>query len=133
MHVTWGASTDSQIMQSGAQSTAPIGPTDSTWQQPYDAIVAAIGCSNSTGNSTDSTQSSFECLKAAPAEAILAAQEAVVNATGGAYVFCLCRANDRFIFAPRIDGDLIPSSPHALLEEGKFARIPFISGNVKDE
>ena len=80
---------DLQIMQSGAQSTAPIGPTDSTWQQPYDAIVAAIGCSNGTSNSTESTQSSFECLKAAPAEAIIAAQEAVVNATGGAYVFSL--------------------------------------------
>jgi len=77
---------DLQIMQSGAQSTAPIGPTSSTWQQPYDAIVAAIGCANGTSNSTESTQSSFECLKAAPAEAIIAAQEAVVNATGGAYV-----------------------------------------------
>jgi hypothetical protein len=41
--------------------------------------------------------------------------------------------DDRFIFAPSIDGDLIPSSPHTLLEQGKFARIPFISGNVKDE
>ena len=42
-------------------------------------------------------------------------------------------ADDSFIFAPSIDGDLIPSSPHTLLEQGKFARIPFISGNVKDE
>jgi len=73
-------------MQSGAQSTAPIGPTDSNWQQPYDAIIAAIGCANGTSNSTESSQSSFECLKAAPAEAIIAAQDAVVNATGGAYV-----------------------------------------------
>ena len=73
-----------QIMQSGAQSTAPIGPTDSTWQMPYDAIVNAIGCGANSTDSSNSTQSSFECLKAAPAEAILAAQEAVVNATGGA-------------------------------------------------
>ena len=39
----------------------------------------------------------------------------------------------RFIFGPSIDGDLIPDSPHTLLEQGKFARIPFIAGNVLDE
>lgn len=38
-----------------------------------------------------------------------------------------------FIFAPSIDGELVPDSPHKLLEEGKFAHIPYISGNVKDE
>lgn len=40
---------------------------------------------------------------------------------------------NRFIFAPSIDGDLIPASPHELLEQGLFAKIPFISGSVKDE
>jgi hypothetical protein len=79
-----------QIMQSGAQSTAPIGPTDSTWQMPYDYIVQAIGCTgnstsgNNTDSSSNSTQSSFECLKAAPAEAIITAQAAAVNASFGA-------------------------------------------------
>lgn len=38
-----------------------------------------------------------------------------------------------FIFAPSIDGDLIPASPHQLLAQGQFAKIPFISGSVKDE
>jgi hypothetical protein len=73
-----------QIMQSGAQSTAPIGPTDSTWQMPYDAIVSAIGCNANSTEGSNTTQSSFECLKATPADAILAAQEAVLNVTGGA-------------------------------------------------
>jgi hypothetical protein len=71
-------------MQSGAQSTAPIGPTDSTWQMPYDAIVTAIGCGANSTQGSNTTQSSFECLKATPADAILAAQEAVLNVTGGA-------------------------------------------------
>lgn len=39
----------------------------------------------------------------------------------------------RFIWAPSIDGDIIPDSPHSLLQRGEFARIPFISGNNKDE
>jgi cholinesterase len=34
---------------------------------------------------------------------------------------------------PSIDGDLIPDSPHSLLEQGAFAPIPFISGNNADE
>lgn len=38
-----------------------------------------------------------------------------------------------FVFSPSIDGDLIPASPHDLLAQGQFARIPFISGNNADE
>lgn len=34
---------------------------------------------------------------------------------------------------PSIDGDLIPDSPHKLVGEGKFARIPVITGCNKDE
>ena len=42
-------------------------------------------------------------------------------------------AEASFFFSPTIDGDLIPDSPHKLLQGGKSARIPFISGNTKDE
>lgn len=38
-----------------------------------------------------------------------------------------------FVFGPSIDGDIIPDSPHTLLAEGAFAKIPYISGNMKDE
>jgi carboxylesterase type B len=38
-----------------------------------------------------------------------------------------------FIFAPSIDGDLIPESPHTLITEGKFRPVPLLIGNVKDE
>lgn len=73
----------SAIMQSGAQSTAPIGPTGSTWQGPFDALVNFAGCNtsaNSTmGNATlaGNFTSSFECLKSLPAAQILAAQQRV--------------------------------------------------------
>jgi carboxylesterase type B len=78
----------SAIMESGAQSTAPIGPTGSTWQGPYNALVNYAGCnttaltngtaSNSTaGNSTSAANfsSSFECLKSIPASQLLLAQQ----------------------------------------------------------
>lgn len=77
-------------MQSGAQSTAPIGPTDSSWQRPLDLVLSLLGCEgNSTSdNSTESSGSSglsgFECLKAAPADQLVSAQEAAINASNGA-------------------------------------------------
>lgn len=37
------------------------------------------------------------------------------------------------ISAPSVDGDLIPAQPYDLLQQGKFQRKPFLSGNVKDE
>ena len=133
-------------MQSGAQSTAPIGPTDSSWQEPYDLVLSLLGCdgSNSTVGTTNSSASGtgFECLKNTPGDELIAAQEAAINASNSAYVlpnsfllsWSINGADDsRFIFAPSIDGDLIPASPHQLLEQGQFAKIPFISGSVKDE
>ena len=129
------------IMHSGAQSTAPIQPTQEFWQGAYDSLVKYAGCGNITAGSnrtnvassalsssslaaTGPGNSTFECLKRLPAQALLAAQEKV-------------KAQPQytlgFIFAPSVDGDLIPDQPHTLLEQGKFARIPYISGSVKDE
>ncbi|WWC86721.1 uncharacterized protein L201_001599 [Kwoniella dendrophila CBS 6074] len=152
------------IMESGAQSTTPIGPTASTFEDAYQALLVATNCSgsasastspatagspstsNSTtpatsaGNSTSSSANStvaivaatsanstgltgFECLKALPAEALLKGQLAVKSNL----LF------SGFVYGPTVDGDLIPDSPHTLLSQGKFAKIPFISGNNKDE
>ncbi|KAK4688859.1 hypothetical protein P7C73_g1244, partial [Tremellales sp. Uapishka_1] len=117
---------NTQIMESGAQSTTPIGPTADTWQGPYNALVNATGCnapSNLTTNSAAANQSTFECLKALPVQQIANASvaiEAMIQYSG-------------FIFGPSIDGDLIPASPHALLAQGNFSKIPFISGNNLDE
>jgi hypothetical protein len=38
-----------------------------------------------------------------------------------------------FIFTPSIDGDIVPDSPQTLLQQGKFARMPMINGNMRDE
>lgn len=105
------------IMESGAQSTLPLGPANSTWEDAYDYLLAATNCS-SVANETQ-----FECLKELPAASLLQGQLAVKSQIEFA----------GFVYGPSIDGDLIPDSPHTLLSEGKFAKIPFITGNNKDE
>ncbi|XAO27820.1 hypothetical protein I312_106683 [Cryptococcus bacillisporus CA1280] len=108
------------IMESGAQSTAPIGPTNTTWEDAYNALLAATNCTSpSAGNVTQ-----FQCLKELPAKELLQGQLAVRNQTEFAA---------GFIYAPTIDGDLITDSPHTLLSQGQFANKPFITGNNKDE
>lgn len=37
------------------------------------------------------------------------------------------------IFAPSIDGDLVPASPYDLLANGSFAKVPYINGGMRDE
>ncbi|WRT64599.1 uncharacterized protein IL334_001532 [Kwoniella shivajii] len=123
------------IMESGAQSTLPLGPTASTWEDVYQALLQATNCSStppsaSTANTTtspstqsNSTSSGFDCLKALPADALLKGQLTVKSNL----LF------SGFVYGPSIDGDEIPDSPHTLLSQGKFAKIPFISGNNKDE
>ncbi|RXK40883.1 hypothetical protein M231_01731 [Tremella mesenterica] len=116
----------SAIMESGAQGTTPIGPTSTTWEATYDLFAQFSGCMAPASTSTHATIGSrdsagsntttFDCIKALSAEAILNATALVVNVT-----------------APSIDGEIITDSPHTLLAEGKFSKLPFITGNCVDE
>ena len=36
-------------------------------------------------------------------------------------------------FAPNVDGNVLPDTPENLLIEGKFAKVPFVVGQTKDE
>ena len=36
-------------------------------------------------------------------------------------------------FAPNVDGQLLPDTPENLLVQGKFAKVPFVVGQTKDE
>ncbi|WVQ79887.1 hypothetical protein IAT38_001987 [Cryptococcus sp. DSM 104549] len=108
----------SAIMESGAQSTLPIGPTNTTWDDAYKALLEAANCSVTITLTTP-----FECLRNLDVERLLEAQLLVKNQTQFA----------GFVYGPTIDGDLIPDSPHTLIAEGKFAKKPFITGNNKDE
>lgn len=114
------------IMQSGAQSTSPLGPTGEFWQGPYDMVANLAGCKNaSTPLTAAGNQSTFDCLKDVPATKLLAAQ----TQTKANLVYAL-----PFVWGPSVDGDLVPDAPWKLIRDGKFAQhIPFISGNTKDE
>lgn len=63
-------------MESGAQSTAPIGPTNTTWEDAYNALLAATNCTSPAENVTQ-----FQCLKELPANELLRGQSAVRNQT----------------------------------------------------
>ncbi|KAL7419296.1 hypothetical protein Q5752_006133 [Cryptotrichosporon argae] len=112
------------IMESGAQSTNPLGPANTTWQTPYDLTVAYAGC-NATANGTAAgNQSTFDCLKALPADVLNNATLAVKS---------LPQYQAPFIWGPSIDGDLIPGDPWELVTAGAYAKLPFITGNNLDE
>ena len=100
------------IMQSGAQSSAPMGPTATSYVDSWNKFAALANC----------TDDSWNCLKSIPAQQLLDAQLELLDTE-----FL------HFPFAPSINGDIIPDSPYKLLEQGAFARIPFISGNNEDE
>lgn len=80
----------SAIMQSGAASSIPMGPTESTWQEPYDLLAAFAGCDGSASNNItaggddkdeECYDSAFECLKSLTGQELLGAQEQVRNLT----------------------------------------------------
>ncbi|TXT13270.1 hypothetical protein VHUM_00637 [Vanrija humicola] len=104
------------IMQSGAQSTLPVGPVEATWQKPYDDLLGLAGCA--------AEEAGFQCLKALDATKL---QEAATKLKGQIQYM------GSFIFGPSIDGDLIPDRTTVLLAAGRYKHIPFITGNVQDE
>ncbi|KAJ7150711.1 extracellular triacylglycerol lipase precursor [Mycena filopes] len=105
------------IFESGTMGTNRLlFPSDG--QALWTLFLSLIpACSN-----TSSTDTSLECLRAVPVEDIVAAQE---TAVAGAVIG----------WTPVIDGPggFIPALPSKLVAEGKFARIPFISGTNLDE
>ncbi|EIW71100.1 hypothetical protein TREMEDRAFT_60040 [Tremella mesenterica DSM 1558] len=132
----------SAIMESGAQSVVPIGPTNTTWQIGYDLLAKFSGCAARAATSLRKkdkrianyvgsaayNQSTFLCLKALPADELLDALVKVSNVTGPAgLIFGFKR------LGPSIDGDLITDSPHTLLQKGEFVKLPFITGSCLDE
>ncbi|WVQ98239.1 hypothetical protein IAU59_005362 [Kwoniella sp. CBS 9459] len=122
------------IMESGAQSTLPLGPTGSLWDDAYQYLLNVTNCTagpstNGIANATqtaggDSEDPAWTCLKTLPPEQLLQGQLAVK-------ANILYQAG--FVYGPSVDGDLIPDSPYSLLSQGRIAKIPFISGNNKDE
>lgn len=98
------------IMESGTPF-APFGTPPVTAYQPlYNAIVKAVGCSNSS--------STLACIRTVPSSAMQAVlATAPFNAT----------------FNPLIDGTFLPQRPSLALAQGAYAHVPIIVGTNNDE
>ncbi|KAJ8688981.1 hypothetical protein PTI98_013051 [Pleurotus ostreatus] len=98
------------ILQSGAPSGGRAESRDAIWQK----FVTAAGCR---------VEDSWTCLQVVDSTTALKAIEAVIE------------WDNPISFAPALDGPtgLIPDHPSRLYEEGRFAKIPVLSGLNLDE
>ena len=86
-------------------------------QSTYDFVVGQVGCS--------SASDTLACLREVPVDDILAA----ANQTSNAFSY----AGLNVPYITRADGIFLSEPPRKLSLAGKFAKVPFIIGDVKDE
>ena len=86
-------------------------------QAPYDHLVQFTGCS--------SAQDTLECLRAAPYDTLKAAVDTTPS-------FLSPNGVD-FTWGISIDGEFVQKSLKQYIEEGCYARIPILGGQVDDE
>ncbi|KAL2869438.1 putative extracellular lipase [Aspergillus lucknowensis] len=104
------------IMNSGG--IVPADPVDSAkGQAVYDAVVADAGCSSATDT--------LECLRGLDYDVFLKAANSVPGV--------LSYHSVALSYLPRPDGTALTDSPDVLAKAGKYARVPFINGNMEDE
>ncbi|KAJ7480555.1 carotenoid ester lipase precursor [Mycena latifolia] len=102
------------FMESG--SPIPVGPVENG-QKYYDAIVAQVGCSGAADT--------LACLRTVPYATLLAAQ----NASPGIFSY----QSLVLAWLPRADGTFLTDNPQRLVQQGKVANIPFVTGDCDDE
>ncbi|KAF7350388.1 Carboxylic ester hydrolase [Mycena venus] len=105
------------IFQSGSAGAGHVFEA-TRGQADWDNFVRAVpGC-------TDCRENSIECLQKANSSVLLQAIET-----------SWAKSNEGYPFVAVLDGPngLLPELPSVLMEKGKFARVPFISGANLDE
>ncbi|KAF8194385.1 alpha beta-hydrolase [Mycena galopus ATCC 62051] len=102
------------FMESG--SPIPVGHIENG-QKYYDQIVAQTGCSGASDT--------LECLRTVPFATLLAAQ----NETP----FIFSYQSLILAWLPRVDGIFLSDDPQRLVQEGKVANVPFVTGDCDDE
>ncbi|KAL3456689.1 cholinesterase [Aspergillus heterothallicus] len=104
------------IMNSGG--IVPADPVDSAkGQAVYDAVVSEAGCS--------SAPDTLGCLRSLDYDTFLDAANSVPGV--------LSYHSVALSYLPRPDGTALTDSPDVLAKAGKYARVPFINGNMEDE
>ncbi|KAG5645458.1 hypothetical protein DXG03_006003 [Asterophora parasitica] len=100
------------------QSGSPIPVADiSQGQKYYDAIISKTGCSGSADT--------LACLRTVPYKNLKAA----INQSPGIFAY----QSLNLAWLPRADGTFLTDNPQKLVQEGKVANIPFITGDCDDE
>ncbi|KAJ7268043.1 carotenoid ester lipase precursor [Mycena rebaudengoi] len=102
------------VMQSG--SPIPVGPIENG-QKYYDAIVSDTGCSGKADT--------LACLRTVPYATLKAAQDKSP--------FIFSYQSLVLAWLPRADGVFLTDNPQRLVQQGKVANIPFITGDCDDE
>lgn len=104
------------IMQSGA--VVPTKKMDSPYAQfIFDAVSTAAGCNG--------TSDPLECLRSAPVDTVTDAMNTVPGIFSSKSI--------GLSFLPRWDGVALTDQVYNLVDQGKYARVPFIIGDVQDE
>lgn len=104
----------SAFMQSG--SPVPVGDI-TNGQKYYDAVVQQTGCS--------SASDTLACLRTVPYSKLKAA----IDASPGIFAY----QSLILAYLPRADGVFLTDSPQKLVQQGKVANVPFVSGDCDDE
>ncbi|VVT44443.1 uncharacterized protein SAPINGB_P000418 [Magnusiomyces paraingens] len=102
----------SVIMQSGG--VLPVNNVSSSWpQKAFDTVINGVGC--------DGADDKIACLRTKNTTEVTKASSGVSMV-------------DAFLgFSPHPDGDVISSNTFELFRKGKFAKVPYITGNQEDE
>ncbi|KAF9265176.1 carotenoid ester lipase precursor [Marasmius fiardii PR-910] len=113
-----GGDTKGLYRASFMQSGSPIPVGDITnGQKYYDAIVQQTGCSGSSDT--------LACLRTVPYAKLKAA---IDNSPG---IFAYQSLN--LAWLPRADGTFLSDNPQKLVQQGKVAKVPIVSGDCDDE
>lgn len=104
----------SAFMQSGA--AIPVGPVENG-QVYYNSIVEDTGCYGAADT--------LECLRTVPYNKLMAA----IDKTPSIFAY----QSLRLAWLPRTDGTFLTENPMNLVQNGKVAKIPYVTGNCDDE
>ncbi|KAF4617643.1 hypothetical protein D9613_005858 [Agrocybe pediades] len=113
-----GGNTEGLFRAGFMQSGAPIPVGDITHgQKYYDSIVKDTGCT--------SAKDTLQCLREVPYQKL---KDAINNTPS---IFAYQSLN--LAWLPRTDGVFLTDDPLKLVQQGKVAQIPYITGNCDDE
>ncbi|KAF5363189.1 hypothetical protein D9758_008338 [Tetrapyrgos nigripes] len=113
-----GGNTEGLFRAGFMESGSPIPVGDITnGQKYYDAIVKQTGCSGSADT--------LQCLREVPYTQLKAA----VDASPGIFSY----QSLNLAWLPRTDGVFLTDHPQKLVQQGKIAKIPIVSGDCDDE